>query len=197
MGNPGHTLNAKICFLPIKWSGREGGRVGVIMPTLSFVKRLAIMSLNCLEQCLTLNCFLKGSYNMLEKAWNQNPSKEPVRRGCVSRTPAVRSSIQMGTSGVVIWPAGLQMFTECSLLSRTTVEGLSGSLWAIKTCLLARRGDASDEGLWGSQVDHWHLRMEGWAFSMTGAFTVAGSPTQWEKAPPFLPSSPLQKTHLW
>lgn len=125
------------------------------------------MSLNCLEQCLTLNCFLKGSYNMLEKAWNQNPSKKPVRRDSVSRTLAVRSSIQTGTSRVVISPAGLQMFTECSSLSRATVEGSGGSLWAIKTCLLARRGDVSDEGLWGSQVGHWHLRMEGWTFSMT------------------------------
>lgn len=56
---------------------------------------------------------------------------------------------------------------ECSLLSRATVEGLGGSLWAIKTCLLARRGDVSDEELWGSQGGHWHLHMEGWTFSMT------------------------------
>lgn len=51
---------------------------------------------------------------------------------------------------------------------------LGGSLWAIQTCLLARRGDVSDEEHSGSQVDHWHLCVEGgpsprgrWAFSMT------------------------------
>lgn len=42
------------------------------------------MSLNSLEQCLALNCFLNGGYYVLQKAENQNTFEEPVRQGSVS-----------------------------------------------------------------------------------------------------------------
>ena len=76
-------------LLPIKcdWEGREEN--GCLF--FHIVQRLAIMSLNCLEQCLALNCFLNRSYYMLQKAWNQNPFKKPVRKGSVSRTLAEKS----------------------------------------------------------------------------------------------------------
>lgn len=117
------------------------------------------MSLNCLEHDLALNCFLNGSHDMLQKAWNQNPFKEQVRRGCVPRTLAVRNSIQTWTSGVVV----MQQACRCVqnvLYAVSAVEGLGGRP-SIRKGLLARRAGIIDEELWGSQLDGWHLHMGG------------------------------------